>query len=174
MAEEGFGFGGQTILSHPVFVETILPFLLVFTIVFAILQKSKILGDGKKQIDAIVALIVGLLVISFGQATGIIIQLIPFLAVSLVVILVLMILIGSFTEEGKFFEKFPRGLRSILVVLVILALFIAVVYITGAWEWIIGLLFITGGNSKIVANIIFVVFIIGAIAAVIYGSKGNS
>ena len=55
--------GGPTLLSHPIFVETILPFLLVFTLVFAVLQKSKILGDNKKQIDAIVSLVVGLLLI---------------------------------------------------------------------------------------------------------------
>ena len=68
---EPFVYGGQTILSHPIFVETILPFLLIFTIVFAVLQKAKILGEGKRQIDAIVALVVGLLFISFAQAVGI-------------------------------------------------------------------------------------------------------
>ena len=98
---EGFTYGGQTILSHPLFIETILPFLLIFTIVFAVLQKSKIFGDGKKQIDAIVALVFGLLAIAFAQATGIIIQLIPFLAVSLVIILVFMILVGSFGKPGN-------------------------------------------------------------------------
>src|SRR3989338_6520443 len=119
---EGFTYGGSTFLSHPIFVETILPFLLVFTIVFAVLQKSKIFGDGKKQIDAIVSLVVGLLVISFGQATGIIVQLIPFLAVSLVVILVLMILLGSFAEEGKFFKDyFPSGLVKALMAVVVIA-----------------------------------------------------
>ena len=57
----GFAFGGDTIISHPIFVGTILPFVLVFTIVFAVLQKSKIFGDDKKQIDSIVALVFGLI-----------------------------------------------------------------------------------------------------------------
>ena len=32
----------------------LLPFVLIFTVVFAILQKTQILGKGKKQIDAII------------------------------------------------------------------------------------------------------------------------
>ncbi len=169
-----FTYGGPTILSHPVFVETILPFILVFTIVFAILQKSKILGDGKRQIDAIVGLVIGLLVISFGQATGIILQLIPFLAVSLVVILVLLLLLGSFTEPGKFFEKFPKGIKYILMVAVTLGVAIAVIYVTGFWEILYTWVFLSSGSSGLLANIIFMVIIVGAIIAVVYGSGKSS
>jgi len=39
--------GGATILTSPFFVNYILPFILVFTVIFALLQKSKILGGGK-------------------------------------------------------------------------------------------------------------------------------
>ena len=55
-------------------MEVLLPFLLVFTVVFAILQKTSILGKGKKQIDAIVSLVVGLIVVAFGYATNVIIK----------------------------------------------------------------------------------------------------
>jgi hypothetical protein len=48
MAEGGFVYGGPTLLSHPLFIEAILPFLLIFAVVFAVLQKSRILGEGKK------------------------------------------------------------------------------------------------------------------------------
>src|SRR3989338_1267974 len=91
-----------TILQTPFFIEIILPFLLVFAVVFAILQKSEVLGKGKKQVDSIVALVVGLVVISFGKAIGIIIGLTTFLAVSIVVILVFMILVGAFFKQGTF------------------------------------------------------------------------
>lgn len=165
---EGFVYGGSTILSHPIFVETILPFLLVFTIVFAVLQKSKILGEGKRQIDAIVGLVVGLLVISFGQATGVIIQLTYFLAVALVIILVLMILLGSFTREGKFFEWMPKGLKWILSTIVIIAVVIAVLVVTDVWGRLYDYFFMAS-DTGILANVIFVVAIIGAIVAVILG-----
>jgi hypothetical protein len=45
------------IFISPFFMDYVLPFVLVFTLVFALLQKTKILGDGKKQIDSLVALI---------------------------------------------------------------------------------------------------------------------
>ena len=161
-----FVYGGQTILSSPIFIETILPFILVFTIVFAILQKSKILGEDKKQIDAIVALVVGLVVISFAQATGIIIQMIPFLAVSLVVILVLMIMIGSFNEGKSFDSTFPKGLRRALLAIVIVAVVIAVLYITEGWKYLYDLILVPS-NSSIFINIVFIAIVIGAIIFVL-------
>ena len=171
MAEQ-FTYGGNTILSHPIFIETILPFLLVFTIVLGILQKSKIFGDGKKQVDAIVSLVVGLIVVSFAQATGIILQMSVFLGVALVILLVFMLLVGSFTEEGKFFEKFPNGLRVALIVLIVAAVTIAAVYVTGFWQYLYDWIYI-GSESTIFINILFVVIIVGAIIAVVLGSKSK-
>ena len=161
---EPFVYGGQTILSHPIFVETILPFLLIFTIVFAVLQKSKILGEGKRQIDAIIALVVGLLVISFAQATGIIIQLIPFLAVSLVVLLILMVLIGSFWKGDL-----PKPLQYVLMVVVLLAVVIAIMFFTNAWYWLLDLIYL-GGDSALFINAIFIIIIAAAVVAVILGA----
>ena len=68
----------ETIFTNPLFVETILPFLLVFTLVFAILEKTKILGDGKRQIDAIVALVIGLIFVAFGYETNIVVRMITY------------------------------------------------------------------------------------------------
>jgi len=43
--------------------DVILPFLLIFTIVFAVLQKTKVLGPESKRFNSIVALVIGLAVI---------------------------------------------------------------------------------------------------------------
>jgi hypothetical protein len=169
MSSHGFTYGGETILSNPIFVETILPFLLVFTIVFAVLQKSKILGEDKKQIDAIIALVIGLLVISFAQATGIILQLIPFMAVSLIVFLVFLILVGSFRKSGE--DVIPKGFASFLMYLVLIGVTIAVVYITGFWQWIIDAYYST--DTSILGNIVFVVIIIAVVAFVLKSASGG-
>jgi len=157
----------QTILQSPFFLEIILPFLLVFTIVYAVLQKSEILGKDKRQIDAIVGLVIGLIVVSFGKATGIIINLMPFLAVSLVVILVFMILYGS-VHTGAL--ELNKGVKVTFGILAAIGVVIALLVITGAWDYISGLF---GGvtASSVATNIIFIALIIGAIAAVIMGSK---
>ena len=168
---QGFVYGGNTILSHPIFVETILPFILVFTIVFAVLQKSKIFGDGKKQIDALVALVTGLIVISFAQATGIIVQIVPFLAVSLVVILVLLLLLGSFAKDPD--KLVPGPVRIILIVAVMIAVVVAVLYITNAWTYIFGFIFTGGGSSEIFLNAVFIAIIVAAVVAVLVKTKGG-
>jgi len=173
---KGIPYGGNTILSHPIVVETILPFILVFTIVFAILQKSGILGKDKKQVDAIVALVVGLLVISFGLAKGIILQLTVFLAVALVVILVLMLLIGSFTEQGKFFDEanFPKALRTALLLVSIISVVLVVAYVTGFWTYLYNLLFFGSiQGSSTLLNIIFIIIIIAVVAFVIRGASSS-
>ncbi len=163
---EPFVYGGQTILSHPIFIETILPFLLVFTIVFAVLQKSKILGEGKRQIDAIVALVIGLLFISFAQAVGIVVQLIPFLSVSLVVLLVLMILIGSFWKGDM-----PKPLLYVLLVGAVIAVSVAVLYFTNLWQAFLDMIYSQGATGpSIFVNAVFVIIIAGAIVAVVIGS----
>ncbi|MBU0907796.1 MAG: hypothetical protein KKD18_00840 [Nanoarchaeota archaeon] len=166
---EPFTYGGQTILSHPIFVETILPFLLVFTIVFAILQKSKVLGDGKKQIDAIVSLAIALIVISFAQAVGIILQLIPFLAVSLVILLVLFILLGSFWK----IDDAPKGFQYLLVAVITVAVAIAVMYFTNAWQWLLDLLYGGIGESELLTNAIFIIVIAAAVVAVVWQTKSG-
>jgi hypothetical protein len=73
----------------------VLPFILMFVLVFAVLQKSKILGDGKHQIDALVSLTLALMLVAVpGPQRDIIIHLMPWLAVALAVLLVFFILYG--------------------------------------------------------------------------------
>ena len=44
-------------------MDSLLPFLLIFTIVFAVLEKTKIIGEGKKQFNVIIALVISLMVV---------------------------------------------------------------------------------------------------------------
>ena len=39
--------------------DVMLPFLLIFTIMFAVLQKTRILGEEKRQINMVVSLVFG-------------------------------------------------------------------------------------------------------------------
>jgi len=164
--------GYATILQSPFFINAVLPFVLIFTVVFAILQKSEILGKGKKQIDAIVALVIGLIVISFANAVGIINSLMPFLAVGTVVILVLMIMVGLFhfdKEKGVF----PQPVKIGLMVVVIIAVVVAVMIATGAWDYIKLNWFSGPGGGVIGTNIIFAIIIIAAIAVALWPMKGS-
>ena len=161
-----------TIFQSPFFINIVLPFLLIFTIVYAILQKSEVLGKDKKQIDAIVGLVIGLIVVSFGNVTGYIINLMPFLAVSLVVIVVFMILFGS-VHAGPL--ELGKGVKVAFGIISAIAVVIAVLVVTGSWDYILKLF---GGGvtaSSLATNVIFIVLIIGAIAVVIgFSGKESS
>src|SRR3989344_8182827 len=91
----------ETILTSFFAVRVVYPFLLIFTLIFAILQKSKILGEEKSQIDALIALSIALIVVAFSWSTDIVISLMPFLAVCLVILLVFMLLYGFVASDNE-------------------------------------------------------------------------
>jgi hypothetical protein len=157
-----------TILTSPFLIGYVLPFVLVFTVVFAILQKSGILGKDKKQIDAIVALVIGLVTISFANAVGIITSLLPFMAVAIVIILIFLILIAMMSVSGGEFEL-PKALKNTLIGLVSIAVVIAVMIATGAWNYVLDKWFY--GTGEGLANFIFITAVLVAVAFVVWPKK---
>lgn len=85
--------------------DVLLPFLLIFTIIFAVLQKTKILGAGKKQFNVIISLVVSLSVViphvtrSYPMGfdvVEIINVFLPQIALIAVILIMILILIGVF------------------------------------------------------------------------------
>lgn len=151
------------------FGQTVLVFVLVFTLIFGILQKSKILGEGKAQLDALVSLAIGLIVISFGSALEIIRQLIPFLSVGLVILLVFMLMFG-FIHKGAL--ELKPGLIIGLGIVIGLAVIVAVLIVTDGWNMIVN--WFSGTESPIIGNIILIAVVIGAIAVAFgFGEKSG-
>ena len=160
----------ETILSSPFVKDLVLPFLLVFALVFAVLQKSEILGKGKRQVDAIVALVIGLLVVAVGSATDVITGLMPVLAVGLVVLLSFFLLWGFAFKEGSF--EVPNAIKWVIAALAALAVIVTVLYFTGSWDYLKEL--ISGSGSSIVGNIVFLVLVVLAVFVVIgFGGKSK-
>ncbi|MDO8661273.1 MAG: hypothetical protein Q7K43_05260 [Candidatus Woesearchaeota archaeon] len=156
-----------TIFSSPL-AQTVLVFVLTFTLVFAILQKTRILGDGKRQIDALIALSIGLLVISVGYALEVIYRLIPFLVISLVVLLVFMLLLGSLYKDGDF--KIDTWLKIAFGIIIFIAVVIAVLVATGGWDYIVGW-FLAQQGSAFLGNIILVLVVVGAAALLFFSAE---
>src|SRR3989338_4674088 len=157
----------ETILSSPIISEGVLPFILIFTVVFAILQKSAILGKDKKQIDALVGIVFGLITITFARAVGMINQLLPFLAVSVVLILVFLILVAVFHKEDKEF-KLDDTFKKIIMWLSFIAVVIAGLFFTGAWGYLADK-FTGADNSSLVTNVVFILIIVGGFLIVWFG-----
>ena len=72
----------ETILQHWILTKFAYPFLLMFFVVFAILEKTKVFGEGKKQLNAGVAFIVSLIFVSAVFPKIVVGNLILFLTVS--------------------------------------------------------------------------------------------
>ncbi|MEK6873031.1 MAG: hypothetical protein AABW90_03395 [Nanoarchaeota archaeon] len=159
----------EIFLLNPYFVDFILPFVLVFTLVFAILQKTKLLGDDKKQIDAMIGLVVGLLVIAFPYPRSIIVLLMPFLAVVVVILLVFMLLYG-FVVGKKEGDVLGNKWKVVLGAILAVGLVSYLIYIAGYWNYVQDFFF-SGSYGQIWINVILIMVIIGAIVAVIRGDK---
>ncbi len=76
----------------------VIPFLLIFAVVFGILQKSGVLGS-KRGIDAIVAIAIGALALQFDLVPSFFGEIFPRFGVGLAVFLVLIILAGLFMKK---------------------------------------------------------------------------
>lgn len=159
-------------MEIPSFVtDILLPYLLVFTIMFAVLDKTKVLGEGKRQINAIVAFVIALLLITLPYPRGLIIGLMPVLAVMTVVLLIFLMLY-AFVYSGDKEWSMPAGLKIALVSLVGLALVIALLVLTGYWDVLITA--ITGGQGAEIASTIFFLAIIAAAIVIVLATGGKT
>jgi len=78
----------------------VLPFLMIFAVVFGILNKINILGDNR-GVQATVALAVGLLSLQFDYVSTFFATLFPYAGIGLSVLLVGLILTGLIVEDNK-------------------------------------------------------------------------
>jgi len=156
----------NTIFSHPLFSNFILPILLVFTLIFAVLEKSKLLGDDKKQVNAIISLVIAIIFGTVAYAIDIVAQLVVFLAVSLVIIFVFMLTYGfiSGKKEGDVLNK---GLKITLSIIFGLALIVAVLLATGGWGIVYDFVMQRNLGQTILVNLLILGIVGGAIAVVL-------
>ena len=97
-----------------------LPFLLIFAVTFAVLNKSGILGK-RAAIDVIVAIVVGLLALQQDFLRRFFAELFPRLGMGIGVLIALLILVGLFiTEKGENVWMIILGSMAFIVFLVVI------------------------------------------------------
>jgi hypothetical protein len=128
--------------------DALLPFLLIFTVIFAVLQKSNILGEGKRNFNVIVSTVISLMVV-IPHVTGsypanrdvidIMNGALPQISIVVVAILMALLLIGILGGEAKWMGGSLSGVIALIA-------FAVVVYVFGAeagwwanyprdWRW---------------------------------------
>jgi len=162
----------ETILQHWVLTRFAYPFLLMFFIVFAILEKTKVLGDDKKQINAFVSFIIGLIFISAVYPTLVVSNLILFFTVSIIVVFVALMLWGFIIGGEAKIES--NGIKITGGIALLIAIIFALLWATGTGFGVFDFLFYQRWSITFWTNFIFIVVIGAALAAVLASTKSKS
>ena len=152
-----------------ILTEWFLPFILVFVICFAILEKSKILGDGVSRIDSLVSLAVGFLAVSLPYSRDVIVELMPWLGVGIACLFVFFVLY-AFIAGDKIMEE--AWIKYVLLGLVSIFSIGVIFYVTGFWELISSKGFNLGGES--LSNLVFIVIVGILVFWVMKSTSGSS
>ena len=122
-----------TILQASILTEFMYPMLLIFFISFAILQKTKMFGEGKAQLNAMIALIVSLIFVGAVFPKIITAHLLEYLAVALIVIFVGLMLWGfvSGNKDLTLADGEGRKIHKFFVFLLLASLVAAILWATG-------------------------------------------
>ncbi len=154
--------------------DVVLPFLLTFTIVYAIFEKTKVFGmekiDGKeytkKPLNAMVAFVIGFIVIASSKIVAIITEVSANMVILLLLSVFFMILVGSLYREGEGIFETDKGLRTAFMVVMfvgIIAIFLWAIKKDDGTPWLQWALtwVVEHVTSTFVASVILLVIIIG-------------
>jgi hypothetical protein len=155
----------ETFLQSPIISQYLLPFLLVFFIIFAILERTKLFGEGKKQINALTAFVIGLIFVGAVSYTHMISNLTLFLTVAIVAIFVLLLIWGFIFGDEKGFQL-NKGLKWVLAIVAGIAFIWAMIWSTDSLGKI-GTFFSGSLGQTVVTNGIFLIVIAVALALVL-------
>ncbi|MDD5086493.1 MAG: hypothetical protein PHV16_01945 [Candidatus Nanoarchaeia archaeon] len=183
MVEQSVFRGTIDFMARLGIYDVILPFLLVFTIVFAILEKTAIFGyekvDNKsytkKNLNAMVAFVVAFFVIASSKLVEVITTVSSQVVILLLLSILFLMLVGSFAqqkEEGFFLEGGWKTAFTIIMFIGIVGIFLnALKKDDKSWlEWIMDFMS-TKWNTDWVASLILILIVIGMMLW-ITGSSG--
>lgn len=169
---------GETIFQHFIFQDFMIPFVFICVLVFAVLQKTKILGENKYQLDGIVSAVIALVFVSFAYPKLVVTNLVLVFTVAMVVIFMGLLLWGFITgADAKFDLSGSKGLKWVIGIVLVLFLAISIFWAAG-WDFgskgIIDYLFYQDWSGSFWTNFLFAGVIAGVIAVILATSKNAS
>ena len=120
MVEGGFFVDSIKYLDKIGFYDVVLPFLLVFTILYAVLEKTKVFGTegkdnaSKKNLNAMTAFVIAFLVVASSSLVATISTFVANSVMILVLCVLFLLLVGSFAKP----EDMEKG-----------------IFLDGKWKW---------------------------------------
>ncbi len=156
--------------------DVILPFLLVFTIVFAILEKTAIFGKEKskgtgeettrKNLNSMAAFVVAFFVVASSRLVELITEVSSNAVVLLMASVLFLILVGSFhqeTKEGFFLQGWTKTAFMIIMFVGLIAIFLNAMKTESGHTWLGIALSYTAQfwSNEVVASLVLVIIVIG-------------
>ncbi len=136
------------------FFAYLLPFLLIFALIFGILSRIHLFKENK-FINGIIAFAVGLMALQFSFVPQFFSEIFPRLGIGLAILLIILILAGMFIDpdsNGMMYSLL--GIGGVIIVVILVQTAGAVGWSSGYW-W--------SANWPVVAGAVFILVIIGII-----------
>ncbi|MCK5603923.1 hypothetical protein KAR91_18695 [Candidatus Pacearchaeota archaeon] len=158
-----------TIVQHWLVTQFILPFLLIWFVSFALLEKSKLLGEGKQQLNAMTAAVLAAIFVGALEPTMIVTNMVLFLTVSIIIVFVGLILWGFVSGNDLSKEILHSKLKWPAGILIFAAVILAVTWSSGINNLgILSSLFNQSWSETFWTNVAFIAVVVGAITAVLW------
>ena len=163
--------------------DVVLPFLLVFTIVFALLEKTRVFGTekygneevSKKNLNSLAAFVIAFFVIASSKLVELITQISANVVLLVLASTLFILLAGSFSEQkekGYFLEGGFKATFMVIMFVGLLAIFLNAIKIGDNSLLEIGLFFIGQFFENVgVASIVLVLAVVGIM---IYVTRGKA
>ncbi|MEK6840875.1 MAG: hypothetical protein AABX79_02890 [Nanoarchaeota archaeon] len=130
----------------------VLPFLLIFAVVFGILSKIKVFGDNR-GLNGVIALVIGLLALQFDLVPVFFSEIFPRVGVALSILLTLIILVGLF-----FSSENNKVVNYILLGVSVIAFLSVLIKTSGYLGWYSAYWWYTNWPSILLGIVIIVIF----------------
>lgn len=161
--------------------DVVLPFLLVFTIVFALLERTKVFGtekiEGKdytkKNLNSAAAFVIALLVVGSSRLVEIITTVSSQFVVLLFLIVLFLLLVGSFYKEEPHGVFLEGGWKTAFMLIVFIVLILIFLDALGMLENIFG--FLKGTDrGELVGSALLMIMIVLFIVYVTQGKESGA
>jgi len=170
------------------FFDVILPFLLVFAVVFGILEKTRILGEEKiagelypkSNINAIISFVIAMLVVAATKIVDALTLALPRVSLLIVVSLSFLLMIGIFVKpgEGGIYDKLEKTWLALIMIIMFIAvilIFLSAIPANEEESWLeYGFNYVVDyWTGAIVGSIVLFILVIFAILYITKREKGE-
>jgi hypothetical protein len=167
--------------------DIVLPFLLVFVLVFALLEKTKALGTErarddkgeyqeytKKNLNAMVAFVTGFFVVASSQLVSVINRSLSQIFLLLLLVICFLMVAGALhqqTKEGFFLDPKKHGFYYGAFMVIVFGGIIAIFLNSLGWLDLVYNFLKDNWNTDYIASVIFIIIIVGFMAWIMSDPK---